>query len=344
MSGSAVWSPIRRWVVAGVVALAAVSAAFLLAWRESDHAARSAPHPPRAAHTQRGPPPARVAAIPPSFDFVRVAPDGSVVIAGRAAPGGEVTARENGREIGQAQTDPEGAFVIVPAAPLPSGTGELTLSAGPPGKPGRPGTRTVLLMIPPRDSGGVEGGNAPEPLAVLIGADVPRVLQGAGMPRPDRLGLQSLDYGPQGRARFAGTAMPGAQVRLYLDNNLVGEAVAGLDGLWTLSSSGTLQPGRHRLRLDQLGPDKHVASRIRMRFPFEPPVVRDLPPGGMAVEPAAGFWRVAFGGEGSVVHYMIVFRPDRQGAHRGGTVHPGQAPSAPVPEPQAGGGALEPLR
>ena len=68
------------------------------------------------------------APAPPSFDVVRIARDGQTVIAGRAAPGAEVSIRDQGKIIGQTQADAQGDWVFVPPAPLPAGARELTLS------------------------------------------------------------------------------------------------------------------------------------------------------------------------------------------------------------------------
>jgi nucleoid-associated protein YgaU len=50
---------------------------------------------------------------PPGFDVVRVAPDGSAVIAGRAAPGSVVTVYADDLPLADAQADADGNFVAV---------------------------------------------------------------------------------------------------------------------------------------------------------------------------------------------------------------------------------------
>jgi hypothetical protein len=75
--------------------------------------------------------------LAPSFDIVRVAPDGGVVLAGRAAPGAAVTVQQAGRTVGEARADASGSWVMTPTAKLPPGAGELTLSARAPDAPRR---------------------------------------------------------------------------------------------------------------------------------------------------------------------------------------------------------------
>jgi pentatricopeptide repeat protein len=59
---------------------------------------------------------------------VRINPQGDAVMAGRAAPGAEVSIARGGMEIGRVQADEQGAWVFVPLTPLPPGGQELTLS------------------------------------------------------------------------------------------------------------------------------------------------------------------------------------------------------------------------
>jgi len=50
---------------------------------------------------------------PPSFDVVRVEPDGTAVIAGRAAPGSRVRVEIDGETVGEADADARGNFVAL---------------------------------------------------------------------------------------------------------------------------------------------------------------------------------------------------------------------------------------
>ncbi len=75
------------------------------------------------------PPSAPEVPVTPSFDLVRVAPDRSAVVAGRAAPGTRVSVEADGAEVGSAQADRQGNFAIVLALPPREGPQSLTLRA-----------------------------------------------------------------------------------------------------------------------------------------------------------------------------------------------------------------------
>lgn len=63
----------------------------------------------------------------PSFDLVRVEPDGSAVIAGRAAPYAELVLLHNGEPIGTVKADWAGEWAFVTDRPLPAERHEITL-------------------------------------------------------------------------------------------------------------------------------------------------------------------------------------------------------------------------
>jgi len=65
--------------------------------------------------------PQTAAAITPSVDIVDLQPDGSVVIAGRAAPESELIVLDGDEPIGTAKADAFGEWVLVPDRPLAAG-------------------------------------------------------------------------------------------------------------------------------------------------------------------------------------------------------------------------------
>ncbi|MDO8353087.1 MAG: Ig-like domain-containing protein, partial [Aestuariivirga sp.] len=73
--------------------------------------------------------PVEKAKIVPSFDTVRVEPTGDALIAGRAAPGSEVIVKFNGVAVGTAVANEDGAFVVTPDKPLPTGPGALSIES-----------------------------------------------------------------------------------------------------------------------------------------------------------------------------------------------------------------------
>lgn len=99
--------------------------------------------------------------------------------------------------------------------------------------------------------------------------------------RPEKVvAFDAVDYEVNakgvGKLFLSGQAEPGMRIRLYLDNNRVGDAVASADGLWTFESLRTLPPEElHTMRADAVQSDGQVASRAEV--PFMPPVQPSAP-------------------------------------------------------------------
>jgi nucleoid-associated protein YgaU len=127
--------------IAGAAAIVTALAAGLYLMRPAPEEA-TAPVPSAEAPAAEAPaapgetadaPPAETAAavgedapqpVAPSFDIVRVEPDGSTLVAGRAAPGSSVTIEVDGLPVGLAAVDAGGAFVAL----LDLGTSEVPRS------------------------------------------------------------------------------------------------------------------------------------------------------------------------------------------------------------------------
>jgi nucleoid-associated protein YgaU len=127
---------------------------------------QSAPEPAQSAtETETG-----TAATSPTFDIVRIERDGSAVMAGRAVPGSTVTALLDGKEIGNAETNERGEWVIVPGSTIAPGDHSITLSQTLADGAQSASDQSVALTVPDTADG--------QPLIVLSEASKPsRVLQ-----------------------------------------------------------------------------------------------------------------------------------------------------------------------
>ena len=110
---------------------------------------------------------------PPSFDIVRVEPDGSTVLAGRAAPNAQVDILLDGQVVASVQADKAGAWTYVAEKPLFGASHELSLQARERGGKGRVvrSDQVLTVSMEPAKRGGV-------PLVLLASPDAPtKVLQ-----------------------------------------------------------------------------------------------------------------------------------------------------------------------
>nr|WP_295466870.1 LysM peptidoglycan-binding domain-containing protein [Mesorhizobium sp.] len=98
---------------------------------------------------------AKAEIVPPTFDILRVEPDGSIVIAGNAPGGSNVEVLAGSKVIGQAVAGPEGDFAVVVADPLAPGSYQIVLRATDEANAIAMSTETAVVSIPEKPDGQV---------------------------------------------------------------------------------------------------------------------------------------------------------------------------------------------
>jgi hypothetical protein len=171
------------------------------------------------------------------------------------------------------------------------------------------------------------------PLVVLLPAlEAPaRVLQGQAQ---QRLGLEVVDYDDGGAIRFAGTAPPGATVRVYVDDQHAGDAEADAQGRWALAPREAPTVGRHRLRVDQVAAAGAVAARIEVPFQRDEIPEASVAGGRVVVQPGNNLWRLARAAYGRGVRYTVIYDANREQIRNPNMIFPGQifaVPGAQLP-------------
>jgi nucleoid-associated protein YgaU len=282
----------------------------------------------------------------PSFDIVRVRPDGQAVIAGRATPGAEVELRSGERTIDRVRADQRGEWVALPPEPLGSGVQELSLAARVADQPAVASAEVVVVAVPepppPQAVPAAAEAAAAEPMQVAAAAPgdeafavaLPR--QGAGKGRilqaPGRIGtdgalaLVMLDYDDAGRIRLSGEADAGAALRIYVDNQPAGTAVVGPGGKWEAVLEPALRPGDYTLRLDQLDPAGRPDARLETPFTrvSHPPVAGDGQADYVIVQPGNSLWRIARRVHGEGMHYVHIYQANQAQIRDPDLIYPGQ--------------------
>jgi hypothetical protein len=264
---------------------------------------------------------------PPSFGVIRIDPQGHAVLAGEAEPGADVTVRDGATVLGHAKADRSGDWVLLPDKPLPSGPRELSVTERTSDNATVDGTGSVAMVVPEPPT---PTAPAAPPLAVLDqpGA-APKLLLGPPGAASGKLALSTVDYDDSGAPRFAGTAPPGAAVRVYVDDHAAGDAVADADGRWTLTPEAAIAPGQHRLRLDQLGAGGHVAARIALPFLREQLTAAQLADHRVLVQPGESLWRIARNTYGAGIRYTVIYQANQAQIRDPARIYPGQALNLP---------------
>lgn len=86
---------------------------------------------------------------PPSFDTVRIAPDGGALVAGRAEPGAQVSVLVDGEVVAESAADSQGNFVILFSLPAEDETRVMSLEAASPEGDAPPTLAEQSVIIQP---------------------------------------------------------------------------------------------------------------------------------------------------------------------------------------------------
>lgn len=302
--------------------------------------------------TQTGTP-AKAAAAPepakpaaPSFDVVRIAPDGATVMAGRAAPGSEVTVTDGGNRVASAKADQRGEWVMLPDKPLSPGTRELNLTETRPGADAPlPADKVVVVMVPepaakpaPESSASATSPAAPVAVAVprdgLAGASpamggssvlqAPPVPENGAPPPPGGVSVETMDYDPAGRVALGGRAAPNSAVQLYLDNILVGSAHTDPKGNWRLTPEKLIDPGVYTLRADQVTQGGKVVARAELPVQVSAMPAASIDGRNIVVQPGNSLWRLARRTYGDGMLYTTIYTANREQIRNPDLIYPGQ--------------------
>lgn len=291
--------------------------------------------------------PATTATAPaPSFDVVRIEKGGETVIAGRAAPDSDVNVTtQDGTSLGRARADSTGSWAIISEQPLPPGSHEIGIeSESPEGGDARLSEEVVVVVVPEpaapkapaaaRATAEASGKKDSQPpgrqvLAVLTPRQggtskvLPQAEEEDGIAQGD-LVLDSVDYDDSGQAVVGGRAAPGTRMRVYLNNRLVGDAVAGADGRWSAEPEAPVGEGMHTLRVDQVGDDGKVVARVETPFSREAPRVAEADEEFVIVQPGNSLWRIARRTYGQGLQYTVIYQANRSQIRDPDLIYPGQ--------------------
>ena len=254
------------------------------------------------------PVPTSTAPFVPTFDVVRVDPDGTTVVAGVAEPGAKIILRVGGAETSATTADDNGnfaAFFVLDSSKSPRMltmtsilADQTEVKAGSEVALAPTQTQVVVAAVQPERtvpqiaSGALAGGPVdpaqvtevkptPDvnkavaetaPAALLITKDGVNVLQPSASTAEAEpasgVTIDTISYTATGDVQLAGRAAPGAILRFYLNNAPLADVLAGKNGLWAATMPAIL-PGLYTLRADQLNADGTVTARFETPFKRE---------------------------------------------------------------------------
>ncbi|BAB54196.1 LysM peptidoglycan-binding domain-containing protein [Mesorhizobium japonicum] len=250
--------------------------------------------------------PAAAGPTAPTFDVVRVESNGSIVIAGNAAPNSKVEILSGTAVLGSTVAGADGAFVIVLDDPLKPGDYTITLhstvgtvvtvsvqtavvsvpknAAGQvlamveePGKPAElltvPAPETKLAAPATGDQAAAPAAPGPAPAAEAPATAAPAPAAPATPPAAvaePKIVVEAVEI--DGNKIFvAGLADPGRKVRAYANDILLGDALTSPDGHFLIEATRDIPVGSYTIHVDGLDADGvKVVARAAVPFEREP--------------------------------------------------------------------------
>ncbi|MGH6953410.1 MAG: Ig-like domain-containing protein [Alphaproteobacteria bacterium] len=329
-----------RVIIVGIVGAVLVAAAVGVSYWTTENSGGPQPTAPEAA----GEPPAAApgeapaeateALAPPSFDVVRIGPEGNAVIAGRAPPHSVVTILDGDKVIGTVTADARGEWVFVPKEPLEPGAREFSLVAKTMDGRTIESETAVVLVVPERgkDVAGQPAQRGSGALALVVprkggGSTVLQTPSGTG--GRGALSLDVVDYDESGNVVLSGQAPPSAKLHLYLDNRHVGSVVADEAGRWTLTPSEPIAAGLYSLRVDQVDDAGKVVARIEVPFARTMPLAGAPQDLRVVVQPGNSLWRIARRSYGHGVMYAVIYEANQDQIRDPDLIYPGQIFTVP---------------
>lgn len=244
---------------------------------------------------------AQSSAATPTFDVLRVEPDGSAVIAGKAQPGAKLEILSNGKVVAQTTISGTGDFAAVFDNPLPPGDHELVLRSTdasgkatqseevatvsvPDGKTGellamvsKPGKASRVLAMPEAAPPALQPQAAPsqqpaatsEPSANTASAPLAgTAAPSAAAPLTSSVQVTAVEF--EGSKIFvAGSAPAGSTVRALVDDREIGKSTTEASGHFVVEGDVDLSVGSHIITVEELNADG--TAKVRVRVPFERP-------------------------------------------------------------------------
>jgi hypothetical protein len=219
--------------------------------------------------------------VRPAFDVTRIEPSGDAVIAGRAVPGASVELLRNGALHDRVVADKFGQFAMVPPR-LPPGDYELTLrSTQPDGRQATSKESVVVALQPVLKD---------RPVVALMTPDKPSVVlsKPVASKSTGQVAVEMVETESGGKLHVSGRSLPGAAVRLYLNDSYRASTKAAADGRFAFTVNERIRPGGYRVRLDEVESGSG-AIRSRAEVPFNMPEA--VAAKGSGESPTAEFFR-----------------------------------------------------
>jgi nucleoid-associated protein YgaU len=170
----------------------------------------------------------------------------------------------------------------------------------------------------------------------------------APAPPPPQVGVASVEADTGGDLFIAGTSNGTAEVRVYINDELLGNAEPGAGGAWTLQAHRDMPAGQYRIRADQVDAAGNVIVRAEVPFEREVEVAVLKPVGGAGAATGAkvsgaspqlqmvtikrgdNLWRLSRTWYGKGVRWSTLYTANKDQIRNPRWIYPGQVFMVPA--------------
>lgn len=304
---------------------------------------------------------------PPALDQIFVERDGNALLSGSAEPGSQLRVVLDGETVHSFIVDDSGQFAEFVTIPFSDAARGLALETEGEEAPARSDDYVIAALPAPEpvieeevaasedtpgetdvltsDTAEVEAAedeatpdtSETQQVAVLRSGEDGVELVQAPSEEPEQVALDTIGYSDTGDVELTGRVADGSVVRLYLDNRLVADLPASDDGKWRSQLEG-VDPGVYTLRVDEVGSDGTVVSRLETPIKREPievlqPAVAENQPQPDAVAPIIRsvtvqegdtLWAISRDRFGDGLLYVRLFEANKGAIRDPDLIYPGQ--------------------
>lgn len=216
----------------------------------------------------------------------------------------------------------------------------MTLEVVPPDGSALASEGEVLIIVPERGKhiAGDAAAGTSRPIAILMprsGEAASTMLQAPGEEGASgKLAIETVDIDAGGRLAASGRgSVPGAVVRIIIDDRVIGQTNIDGDGRWTLAPRPVPTANEHTLRAEELDRNGRVTGSFVSRLRLIPPTAALQPPqGAIVVQRGDNLWRIARNAYGQGIAYTIIFQANRGRINDPDVIYPGQTFQLPNPD------------
>ncbi|MEX0349948.1 MAG: LysM peptidoglycan-binding domain-containing protein [Paracoccaceae bacterium] len=261
-----------------------------------------------------------------------------------AVPGNEPEPEENDAppsqdQAGESSTVPEAADTIADATgdttPEPDTEANTMQAEATEGDTKQPAPAETTESGTAQPEASTDTAEAPPAILRSDEEGVELVQSPQAQPDAEGQGLQldTIGYTDQGQVDLTGRALPGATVRVYLNNQVLRDLTTDESGRWRGEFAG-IDPGTYTLRLDALDEAGDVIDRLETPFRREAPeqlIASDTNVATQAatvraitVQQGDTLWAISRDRYGDGVFYVKVFDANRASIRDPDLIYPGQ--------------------